>query len=317
MKPRLPSSILVLLTLGCGHAPEAPDAYDDWATAASPHYHVHTPMGAGTAEEVAQQLELVHTALTTFMFPRAEMAPIEVLVFERDPDARDAVDKSAGDTNEGRPAGGVLVLISRVRRTTQRSPIDKFSSTWQVAAARETAVRLMKSRLPHAPPWFTLGLARYLETVQVAPGQAKFGRREPLLEHELQSGRVIPLGQLLTENKRDFREWPRSHEASSWGFVNYLLTAEGGSLRPRFDEVAARLESGPGGAAASRRAVEDAFPGVPFAELELRVRDYDVKVLGRATMFPSLSIDLPAAPAPQPQRTSTAHVRALLLAQKR
>jgi hypothetical protein len=321
--PRCKLALLALVVAstpgwGCGHAKGAPDEYNDWTTVRTAHFEVHSPMSSGAAAESAQQLELVYAALTTFMFPHAQIPPIEVLVFERDPDAKDAVAQSVGPSSGGRPPGGTLVLVSRVRRSTQRSAIDKFSTPWQVAAAHDIASRLIKSGLPHAPPWFSLGLVRYLETVQVEPGKAKFGRREPLLEHELQSGRVIPLGQMLAENNKDFhRDWPRSHEASAWGFINYLLTADGGSLRPRFDLVAATLESGPGGAAASRRAVEDAFPGLPLGELETRVRDYDVEILGRQTMFPSLSIDLPPQPPPQPAPTSTEHVRGLLLAQKR
>jgi hypothetical protein len=318
-KNRLVSLLLLTGALGCGHAKGAPDEYDSWATVTTRHFDVHTPLSAGTAEEYAQQLELVYTAMTAMMFPNVELPPTEVLVFDYDLNAREAAAESTGQSNERRPSGGVIVLVDRQRRTTQRSTVNKFSTPWQVTAAREIAARLVRRGMPHAPAWFHEGVARFLETVQVEPGEARFGRREPMLQNELAVGRIIPLGQLLAEPKDTFHhDWPRSHEASAWGFVAYLLTADGGALRPKFDLIAAALEADRGGEQPSLSAVQMAFPDVPFAELANRVQDYDVNVLGRKTTFPALSVPLPsvapvagtAAPA------ATDHVRGLLLALK-
>ena len=313
-------ALLALLgALGCGHAKGSADEYDAWATVTTRHFDVHTPLSAATAEEYAQQLELVYGAMTTLMFPGVDLPPIEVLVFQRDLNARDAVTQSEGMGHERRPEGGIIVLVDRERHTTQRSPVNKFSTPWQVNAAREIAARLVKRGIPHAPPWFRAGVAHFLETVQVEPGVAKFGRREPLLENELALGRIIPLGQLLADTNDSFhRDWPRSHEASAWGFVSYLLTADNGALRPKFDLIAASLEANRGGAQGSLLAVQTAFPDLPFAELETRVHDYDVSVLGRRTTFPALSV--PLAPVGQVEGTAVAaatdHVRGLLLALK-
>jgi hypothetical protein len=308
---------LCAAVLGCGHAKGSPDEYDGWATATTLHFDVHTPMSAAVAEAYAQQLELVYTAMIALMFPRVDLPPTEVLVFEHRVSAQDTVADSSGQSRERRPAGGVMVLIDRERHTTQRSAVNKFSTPWQVQAAHEIAARLVKQAIPHAPAWFRTGVERYLETVQVEPGMAKFGRREPLLEAELTAGRVIPLGQLLDDTNESFHhDWPRSHEASAWGFVNYLLTGEGGTLRPKFDIIAAALEADRQGN--SRIAIEAAFPNVPLGALENKVRDYDVRVLGRTTMFPTLSIPLPPVPDARgtASPTATDHVRGLLLAVK-
>jgi hypothetical protein len=307
------------LLIGCGHAKGAPDEYDGWATVTTHHFDVHTPMSASVAEEYAQQLELVYAAMVELMFPKVDLPPIEVVVFEHAVSARQTTDATTGESRERRPAGGVIALIDRERHTTQRSPVNKYSTPWQVAAAREISARLLKYGMPHAPLWFRSGVAHFLETVQVAPGQAKFGRREPLLEAELAAGRVIPLGQLLTEDNAAFHgDWPRSHEASAWGFVNYLLTANDGALRPRFDVMAAALEANRSGPQPSLAAVQLAFADLPFAQLEADVRDYDVDVLGRKTTFPMLSVPL-AAQAPVEGTSTPAatdHVRGLLLALK-
>jgi hypothetical protein len=315
----LPVVAVTLATAGCGHAKGAPDEYDSWATVTTHHFDVHTPLSAATAEDYARQLELVYAALTTMMFPNVDLPPMEVVVFEHDVSARQTTADSSGESRERRPAGGVIVLVDRERHTTQRSPVNKYSTPWQVHAAGEIAARLLKHGMPHAPQWFRAAVARFLETVQVEPGQAKFGRREPLLENELALGRIIPLGQLLSEPANAFHgDWPRSHEASAWGFISYLLSAEGGALRPKFDVMAAALEANRGGPQPSLAAVQLAFPDVPLAELESRVRDYDVNVLGRKTTFPALSI--PLGPVASVEGTAspaaTDHVRGLLLALK-
>jgi hypothetical protein len=317
--PGVSIGLFLLLVVGCGHAKGAPDEYDSWTTVTTHHFDVHTPMSASVAEEYAQQLELVYAAMTAMMFPNVELPPIEVVVFEHAVSARQTTADTTGESREKRPASGVIVLMDRERHTTQRSPVNKYSTPWQVNAAREIGARLLKYGMPHAPVWFRSGVAHFLETVQVEPGVAKFGRREPLLEAELAAGRVIPLGQLLTEDNGTFHgDWPRSHEASAWGFVNYLLTADGGALRPKFDLMAAALEANRGGAQPSLAAVQLAFGDLPFAQLETQVRDYDVNVLGRKTTFPTLSI--PLAPVAQVEGTSTQaatdHVRGLLLALK-
>jgi hypothetical protein len=294
---------LVLLLAGCAHSGRS-DGYAGWHTVTTAHLAVHTPLSAGAAEETAFQLELLYEALERGLFPRSSLERVEVLLFERPGDSA----RQAADAREGGGGGrerGALVLSVRDNRRDRGggTGVNKFTTPWQMAAARELAHRFLDRALVRTPPWLEVGLTRYLATAQIEPDAAIFGRRPDDLAAELGKGRAIPLGAVLDGGRAEFHgTWARDYDASAWGFVHYLLDGEGGKLRPRFDAMMAALLAG-GGRTDSRTAVAQAFPEVPFPVLEARVRDYLVEMLGRRGSFHPYAVNL--TPPPTTRGTAT------------
>jgi hypothetical protein len=306
---------LALLLVGCAHSGRG-DGYAGWHTVTTAHVAVHTPLSAGDAEETALQLELLYEALERALFPRSDLPRVEVLLFERPGDAP----RQAADAREGGGGGrekGALVLSVRDNRRERAggTGFHKFTTSWQMAAARELAHRFLDRALVHTPQWLEVGLTRYLATAQIEADTAIFGRRPDDLAVELGKGRAIPLGAVLDGGRGEFHgAWGRDYDASAWGFVHYLLDGEGGKLRPRFDAMMAALLAG-GGRTDSRTAVTQAFPDVPFPALEARVRDYQVEMLGRRGSFHPYAVNLTPPPATRGTATPSdpLRVQALLL----
>jgi len=305
---------VVVLLAGCAHGSSAGDGYTRWHTVTTAHFALHTPAGASTAEDTALQLERVYEAMAVGLFPHANLERIDVLLFQEQGDAaRAAADARAASGQHTRQRGAmVLALRDRRRDRGLGTAVGKFTSSWQMAAARELAQRFLEGVMDHPPQWLRSGLSRYLGTAQVEEGTAIFGRRPDDLAAELRAGRAIALGELLEAGHPDFAgDWRRDYEASAWGFVHYLLDGEQGTLRPRFDKITSALLDG----ASGRVAVERAFPDVPFPVLEGKVRDYLVETLGRRPTFHPYPVSLPV-PAPT-RGTATAadpaRMRALLL----
>jgi hypothetical protein len=316
------SSVVLLLTLvaGCAHERDAGRAYADWHTVTTAHFAVHTPLGVGDAESAAFQLELCYRALAESLFPHAALDPVEVLLFQRQEDARSAaVAARAIDAQDPRRHGAlVLWLRDHQRLRGQGTAPEKYTTTWQMIAVRELARRLLDESIDRPPLWFREGLLAYVATAQVEPGVVIFGRRPNDLAVELKEGRAILLGQLLDAGRSDFNgDWHRDYHASAWGFIHYLLDGEGGTLRPRFDALAAKLLAG-GAGADGRAAVAAAFPGEPFAAVELKVRDYLVEVLGRRSTFHPFPVttSVPPSTAGTAAASDPRRVHALLLASK-
>jgi hypothetical protein len=260
------------------------------------------------------RLELLHQALSRALFPRSNLDRIEVLLFA-EPDDSDLAVADASAPGASARQRGALVLSLRDRRRGRASGtgVDRFTTSWQMTAARTMAHRFLEGAMDRPPRWLRVGLTRYLATVQIEPDAAIFGRRPDDLAGELRQGRAIPLGELLAAGPTEFEgAWSRDHEASAWGFIHYLLDGEGGKLRPRFDAIMTALRSDP---TDSRAAVARAFPEMAFSAVEGKVRDYLVEILGRRSTFHPFPVSLIA---PRPTRGTGAaadrdRVHALLL----
>jgi hypothetical protein len=306
---------LLLAVVGCAHSGRS-DGYAGWHTVTTAHLAVHTPLSAGEAEETAFQLELLYQALETALFPRSALERVDVLLFERPGDSA----RQAADAREGGGGGrerGALVLSVRDNRRDRGggTGVNKFTTSWQMVAARELSHRFLDRALVRVPPWLEVGLTRYLATAQIEPDAAIFGRRPDDLAAELGKGRAIPLGTVLDAPRAEFHgTWARDYDASAWGFIHYLLDGDGGKQRPRFDSMMAALLAG-GGRTESRAAVAQAFPDMPFGALEARVRDYMVETLGRRASFHPYAVNLrpPAATRGTATPSDPSHVHALLL----
>jgi hypothetical protein len=288
----------LLALAGCAHGQGAKDHYSGWTTVQTEHLAVHTALGAADGEETALRLEEVYQALTRGFFPASRLDRVNVLVFAEPEDPARAAADAAG--SPPRPGAMVLSLRDHRRRRGGGTGEDRFTSSWQTAAARELTHRFLHGVMDHPPPWLREGLSRYVSTVDIQPGTAIFGHRPNDLAWDLAKGRALPLSELLAAGNQQFHGPDgKVFEAGCWGFVHYLLGGEGGALRDRFDTLTAALVHG----ADSRAAVEQAFAGVPFPEIEGRVHDYLVDVLGRRSTFHPYPITLP--PVPPTRGTAT------------
>jgi hypothetical protein len=268
-------------------------------------------------------LEALHGALTSTFFPNSDLGPIEVLLFA-DPDAVRQETKDA-DGNAILPAiekgAHPLVLSARTNARGSKN-VGNYTTSHEAQAAVFLVRRFLKVNMPKAPIWFRTGLEDYAETVEVHGDYARFGHRLARTTGELGAGRAIPLGQLIAAPASEFSsgQWKRSHHASAWGFMHYLLGANSGAFRPRFDTIARTLISSEGnGAEASRAAIDKAFPDTPFTVLEAQVHDYCTNKLGTKPTFEAFTVelkkrdDVPFIVAP----ADPARVQALLVDLKR
>ncbi len=314
----LPSALCLFALSACAHSYET-WPYPGWQTIESKHFHVHGPRSDGLTE-IASELERIHSALTGAFFPQTELHHVEVLVFSDDEETRKLPSRSAGILDEKRADGGILVMTTYEPRVNPRREDMRFSTPNQEKAVRYVLQRFLRLTMADAPLWFRQGLTHYIENVQLGADSAVFGHRDILMTDTLRAGRAILLGQLVAATKADFDgDWGRSHHASAWAFIHYLLGAEKGTLRPKFDALCKALLHAHADAADSRAAIEKAFDGMPFEEIEHKVRDYAVTSLGSRPYFHPLAIELksPDAGAFSFVPADAKHVQNLLLQLKR
>jgi hypothetical protein len=291
-------AMLLLLAAGCAHGKDA-SPYSDWVNVHSYSFSVYTDTSSGTYKDVVGEIEALNAALIKGFFPSTESRGIEVLLFST-PEAEHKAVTAAG-VPFVRPDTHPIVLTARTSARNRDRNISLYSTPAEQQMATELVTRMLRANMHNAPPWFRIGLQEYVETVEVHGSLARFGHRLPRPTRELAAGRVIPLGKLIEATNADFNggDWRLSHRASAWAFIHYLLGGERGTLRPRFDTIArALIDANDGSAAASRAAIEKAFPEVPFATLEGKVHDYAVLELGQRNYFHPMTIEF----TPPPER---------------
>jgi hypothetical protein len=285
-----------LIAGGCAHGKDA-NPYADWVVVRAYSFTVYTDTSPGTYQEVVRDLEALHAALVTGIFPRTELRGVEVLLFSTPEAQRDAI--ASAQVPFVRPDVRPMVLTARNPRGRSARDVSRYTSLPEQQAATDLLRRMLKLNMRRAPTWFRLGLEQYVETVSIEGDVARFGHRLPRPTQELAAGRAIPLGQLIAAPDREFNagSWQRSHRASAWAFIHYLMGGERGALRPRFDALATALvEADDRRPATSRAAIVKAFPDVDFATLEARARDYAVVQLGQRNFFHPFTIRFPAPP---------------------
>jgi hypothetical protein len=296
-RPSLVFALAAALCAGCAHG-QAANPYGDWVTVRSYNFVVHTDTGPGTYKDVVDELESLNNALMKAFFPSTEMRGIEVLLFSTPEAERSAV--SHASIPLVRPDTHPLVLTARTTGRGRDRNISNYSTLPEQQASTVLTTRMLKVNMRNAPVWFRIGLQEYVETVEINGNLARFGHRLPRPTHELAAGRVIPLSKLIEARSADFNggDWRLSYRASAWAFIHYLLGAEKGALRARFDTIArALIDADDGAAATSRAAIEKAFPDVDFATLEGKVRDYAVIDLGQKSYFHPMTIEFTPPPS--------------------
>ena len=304
---------------GCAHRQgSGVGPYGDWVNVHTYSFSLYTDTSPGTYREVVEEIEALNAAMVKAFFPNTEIHGIEVLLFST-AEARDKAVDQAG-VPFVRPDIRPIVLTLRTTRRTRDRNVSNYTTAAEQQMASELLVRMLRANMRNAPLWFRIGLEQYVETVSIEGNHARFGHRLPRPTQELAAGRVIPLRKLLEAGKADFNgDWRLSHRASAWAFIHYLLGAEKGELRKRFDFIARGLITADDGSpASSRAAVEFAFPDVDLATLEGRVHDYSVQ-LGQKDYFHPMTIEFTPPPARDypTEPADVQHLQGLLAGLKR
>lgn len=300
MKRARAFAALVALAAGCAHGGSGP--FPDWHTVRGEHFILYTDAGSMSYNAAVHDLEAMHAALNQLLFPTTQLNDVEVLLFS-DADAQQrARAKARANPPAVRPAIKERPMILDARTEHWGSPMyymGRHVSGFESKAAIEMTRRFLKANMPKAPLWFRTGIEKYVETMQVHGDEARFGHRLLPETGELRDGRAIPLGQLISAPASEFNsgDWRRSHQASAWAFIHWLMSGDGGALRPKFDVIAKGLiDAEDGSPETSRRVIEKAFEGTDFATIEARERDYAVEQLGRKPQVASLTLKLQNPP---------------------
>jgi hypothetical protein len=288
------------LAAGCAHGSRGP--FGDWHAVRGEHFILYTDSSSDSYNAAVHDLEAMHAALNQLFFPNTQLNDVEVLLFDT-PDAQRRARSTAHDNPPAvRPAIKDRPMVLDARTEHWNSPVNyvgRHVTGYESQAAIEMARRFLKANMPKAPAWFRIGIEKYVQTVQIHGGEARFGHRLVPETAELKDGKAIPLSQLIAANAREFNsgDWRRSYQASAWAFIHWLMGGERGAVRPKFDLIARGLiEADDGSPETSRRVIEKAFEGTPFAQIEARARDYSVEELGRKPYVDSLTLTIQNPP---------------------
>ncbi len=245
-------------SVGCAHQP------GDWKLVSSDHFHVYTDQPARDYERVVERLEDVHAGLAASFFGNTATPPLQVFLFG-ELEFRQLVENTVGGMFIGEHGKkGALVIYDGWE---QRS-LDEV-------AAHELAHGFINATFPAVPIWFNEGFATYMSSIVIADDRVWFGSIGEQSSLVANQGLLVPMAELFNARWGQFHgDWERSHYATGWALVHFLLHGEKKRLRPRFDQFGAALSqvgASPGGGAVAWPRV---YPEIPLAELDAHVRDH-------------------------------------------
>jgi hypothetical protein len=217
-------SLLALAGAGCAGLPPCPArGGPDWWVATSAHFRVQTDLEEAQAEALAIRLEEARAAMLAVWWGAAAGPPGQTRVFALS--ERQAIANYAGP--------GVAGVWA------QRPPLP---STMVITDAESSyAIHYLKHELAHSlghwftpvqPPWFSEGMAKYLESVEYDRGRARAGADVQIQYHDLLRSQLMESVQVLTgehlpEGRRDLVRF----ESTSWLLFQYLRERRPESLR--------------------------------------------------------------------------------------
>jgi hypothetical protein len=288
-RSRLASSsarqLLAMLVLAGACAHGAADTRSGWQVVRTSHFAVYAP--ERVPDGVVQQLEDMNAFLGSTFFPGVALASTEVVFL-----------------GQGRP--DFVPTCGRLRSTRSLVVLQHWNddddrcgttSDWPEPGkhgyphpirlhpacrgglcggpnrvAHQLSHQFIEAKVPGAPAWLHEGLAQYLGLqIQLPDGkrrQACFGYEQPA---ERGTGVIVPLDELFAASTHQYdRSLGRWFEFTSWALVDYLWRGEGGRWRAGFPG----LLDGLAGALSVRDAFTRAFPALPFAELDQRLRQH-------------------------------------------
>ncbi|MCI0573745.1 MAG: hypothetical protein L0Y66_23665 [Myxococcaceae bacterium] len=235
-----------------------------WREVESEHFRIQTDLGAGAARVAAEELERYRRALmSTFSSEIAPPGKVQVVLLR----SRLELSELIGD----RYLGVTSRTHTRLRLALSGDAGQPGAGAFPTVVRHELAHYLMSSAFPHPPRWFAEGMAKYLETIEVAPDarSVQFGMRPSREAHEAVSELGLrPLEELWgwkTEAEPTGAALT-AHDASSWLWVHFLMNV--------YPEQFERFTRALSNAQEPRRAFTEAFAGVEAATLEEEARRY-------------------------------------------
>jgi hypothetical protein len=146
--------------------------------------------------------------------------------------------------------------------------VGRFQWQWQYA--HFVAHHFITRAVPGAPIWFEEGFARYLSFFWGSPENRSvicFGMQQPALLPSV----TISVKDLFATTWRDYNDTSEPWiSVTAWGLIDYLLHGEDGRWRPNFRRLMEALAGGK----SSEEALAVAYPDLPLAGLDQRLRDH-------------------------------------------
>jgi hypothetical protein len=252
--------LLGLVSLACAHAPWHP--YRGWTA----YHRDDLTLYTDTAIEYRSALDWMAGISEVYrrtFFRELPVAPMHVLYLQED--APSPLTTSGGTYRYG------STLLGLPRATDGgRGLVVVGRFPWEWNYAHFVAHHFIDRAMPGAPLWFQEGFAEYLTFFRSSPSASNvvcFGLIQPGREKMV----VVPVKDLLAVTWKDYNETSAPWIApSALALIDYLLHGEGGRWRPRFRGLLQALAA----RQPTETAFETAYPGLPLASLDARLRDH-------------------------------------------
>ncbi|MCI0570415.1 MAG: hypothetical protein L0Y66_06665 [Myxococcaceae bacterium] len=235
----------------------------EWREVESEHFRIQTDLGPEAARGAADELERYRRALmSTFSSVIDPPGQVQVILLRHRSELREfAGDDYAGVTSRDN---------TRLRLAMSSNASHFEADAFPTVLRHELAHYLMSYAFLRQPRWFAEGMAKYLETLEVAPDAKSVQYGKPSRDdYEVVS--VLGLRPLEELWAWDTEADPTGvalsmRYASSWLWVHFLM-----NVHPQQFERFMRALSN---AQEPRRAFTEAFAGVEVATLEEEARRY-------------------------------------------
>jgi hypothetical protein len=233
--------------------------FDDWETARSQHFVVHTDAGLGAIQAIIARFEDTYEALRATFFRQVEVPAVEVLVFGDEAEYRAVAGGTAGKFLTGVGSTGSLLLV---RHAESPEALD-------TVVAHELAHRFAEAAHPGLPGWLDEGIASYLESVEVREDQVRFGAaaRRRAIHGMAVAGGVSFEALIGATPDRLYGNEASFYYAAAWALVHHLMNGRGGALRPRFPQLLVAVAAATRQRQSAARAFAEVYPDVTLAEL--------------------------------------------------
>jgi hypothetical protein len=259
--------LMIVLLLGCGHAPWVqPD--EDWKRVESTNFIVHTDTSLADHEPIIARLEDVHEALLTTFFKDVRIEKMEVLLF-------DSASEFRGVAPEGDLAGYFMPQVGTQKNGVLVFPIQSEFSYVASVAAHELAHAFLNAVHPNLPAWLHEGFAKYIGAVDVIEDVIAFDALEIHGGYTFFAD-VVPVKKLFEADNRDFHGNANvDHYMTAWLFIRELMSTKVDDKKARFRAMVDRIAVAKN-PAETKAAIEASF-SVSVATIESRVRDFHAR----------------------------------------
>jgi tetratricopeptide (TPR) repeat protein len=269
-------AVLALVSLTCATLPPCPaKGGPTWTELTSDHFRLRTDLDAEVAAEAIRTLEEIRAAMLALVWPNARVSSqrIEVVVLRSSVELSTYLQGGAdGIRTQPRPFPATIV-VGGIAEAESLTILE-----------HELAHELSHQFLPLEPPWYSEGIAAFLETIAVDHGH-RTARLGDVSESRIQS--LVGLGRTPADELLATRRLPEHYalarfEASSWLLVHFLLN-ERLEAFGRFQRRLILL-------ARPEEAWSEEFPGLSVKELDRELDRYSTS--GRYTTY-TIKLDVP------------------------